>query len=220
MNRLVGTGALWLLLGCPSPRPIGGPEATPPPKAADPGDTAAPADGRSVGSACVANEDCASGICEGEGCTPDAPGLCVDPQRMCTRDLQAYCDCDGESFHASGSCPVRRFAHRGTCPGDPPLIDEAPPPGNKAPPPGNKAPPPGNKDGGESCLIARECKSGVCEGEGCDEASPGTCAPLPTPPAKGRPCTRDYSPFCGCDGTTFRGSSSCPGQRFAHRGQC
>ena len=67
---------------------------------------------------------------------------------------------------------------------------------------------------GEKCLSADDCASGVCEGEGCDEATPGTCMP------KMRPCTRDIRPYCGCDGETFTGSGNCPGQRFAYPGEC
>lgn len=67
---------------------------------------------------------------------------------------------------------------------------------------------------GAACLTASDCESGVCEGEGCDAAHPGVCAPA------ARGCTRDRRPFCGCDGTVFQSSSSCPGQRFAKRGPC
>ncbi len=67
---------------------------------------------------------------------------------------------------------------------------------------------------GETCLSADDCASGVCEGEGCDEANPGTCMP------KMRPCTRDLRPYCGCDGETFQASGTCPNRRFERRGAC
>jgi hypothetical protein len=35
-----------------------------------------------------------------------------------------------------------------------------------------------------------------------------------------RACTRDLALFCGCNGLTFRGSSTCPPQPFKHRGAC
>ena len=67
---------------------------------------------------------------------------------------------------------------------------------------------------GAACLAAADCASGVCEGEGCDEASPGVCV------AADRRCTLDNRPFCGCDDATFQASSRCPGRRYAHEGAC
>jgi hypothetical protein len=71
--------------------------------------------GRPDGATCLAAADCASGICEGEGCTDDRPGRCAPKSRACTRDLRQYCGCDGQTFGASGSCPGRRYAATGTC---------------------------------------------------------------------------------------------------------
>lgn len=34
------------------------------------------------------------------------------------------------------------------------------------------------------------------------------------------PCTDDIAEFCGCDGVTFSGSSTCPGQPYASEGPC
>jgi hypothetical protein len=64
-----------------------------------------------------------------------------------------------------------------------------------------------------SCRSSGECPRGMmCDGPaGCDV--PWTCVPL-------RPCTADVAPFCGCDGRTFYGSSSCPGQVYRSRGGC
>lgn len=148
------------------------------------------------GTPCTSAADCASGVCEGEGCGSNE-GRCAPEDRMCTRDLQAYCGCDGETFRASGSCPGRRFEHRGACEGDASLPMAT-----------------GKKPAGDSCLTADECASGICEGEGCDDSSPGTCVN-----AK-RPCTRDLVAYCSCDGETFQGSGSCPGRRYAGRGPC
>lgn len=67
---------------------------------------------------------------------------------------------------------------------------------------------------GDACLTASDCASGVCEGMGCGEDMPGTCA------TKMRPCTKDLRAYCGCDGETFRGSGSCPGQRYSKKGPC
>lgn len=79
---------------------------------------APPADGqlRADGEPCLTAAECGSGICEGEGCGPDTPGTCAPRNRACTRDLRAYCGCDGVTFRTSGSCPGRRFAARGECP--------------------------------------------------------------------------------------------------------
>ena len=64
------------------------------------------------------------------------------------------------------------------------------------------------------CLAASDCASGVCEGQGCGDDQPGTCQPA------ARACTKDLRTYCGCDGQTFRGSGSCPGQRNAAAGEC
>lgn len=66
-----------------------------------------------------------------------------------------------------------------------------------------------------SCRSDADClDGGVCEGQGCGDTEPGTCAP------RSRMCTRDSRPYCGCDGQTFRASGSCPGRRYAHAGEC
>lgn len=72
-------------------------------------------------------------------------------------------------------------------------------------------------DTGEAtgCLSDADCPAGgVCEGLGCGDDQPGTCA------APDRMCTRDSRPYCGCDGQTFRSSGSCPGRRYAAEGAC
>jgi hypothetical protein len=71
--------------------------------------------GRPEGTSCMVGPECASGVCEGEGCTADRPGTCAPQSRPCTRDLRQYCGCDGKSFGASGTCPGRRFAARAPC---------------------------------------------------------------------------------------------------------
>lgn len=66
-----------------------------------------------------------------------------------------------------------------------------------------------------TCRSTADCNPGEECGirEGCDV--PSYCGP-----ALGRPCTGDLAPFCGCDGSTFFGSSSCPQRVYAHRGAC
>lgn len=97
--------------------------------------------------------------------------------------------------------------------GEPSLQTGYEPPANREPPPTphTSSPP---YDDGEKCLQSSDCKSGICEGEGCSADRPGVCA------SAQRGCTRDLRPYCGCDGATFRTSGSCPGIRFAHKGEC
>lgn len=61
------------------------------------------------------------------------------------------------------------------------------------------------------CLRAEQCKSGICEGEGCDDQHPGTCRPL----MEG--CGQMAVQYCGCDGKSFS-SSPCPRRRYRSRG--
>jgi hypothetical protein len=67
---------------------------------------------------------------------------------------------------------------------------------------------------GASCLRNEECASGTCEGEGCFDDRPGTCAPAQ------RGCTKDLRSYCGCDGVTFKTSGSCPKRRYSAKGAC
>lgn len=69
------------------------------------------------GGLCERGVECQSGICEGEGCNVNRKGTCMSRNRSCTRDLRAYCGCDGKTFRASGSCPGRRFSSRQACGG-------------------------------------------------------------------------------------------------------
>ena len=105
--RLVALAFAFALAAC-------GPQAAPPPSNTTT-PTAPPAGKAADGAACLAAADCTSGICEGQGCGPDAPGKCVSAARICTQDMQPYCGCDGKNFFGSGSCPGRRYASRGDC---------------------------------------------------------------------------------------------------------
>lgn len=67
---------------------------------------------------------------------------------------------------------------------------------------------------GPLCDSNADCGEGqVCEGVGC-EAGQGRCV------LSERMCTRDLATYCGCDGKPFQSSGSCPGARFAYRGEC
>lgn len=209
------------------------------------------------GGSCSASADCASGVCEGQGCGPGA-GTCAPASRTCSGAAVARCGCDGATFQAPGECPGQRFEHAGACKradgascssaGDcasgvcagQGCGDDAPGvcvgndqvcamvvtefcgcdgrtftsatscPGRRFASAGKCAPRPD----GAACLDGAECASGVCEGQGCDAGAPGTCA------SARRPCTRDRRPYCGCDRKTFFGSGSCPGRRYAAKGEC
>lgn len=125
--------ALVVLTGCFSTTPA--PQPTPPtPVATDPAPAPtdpsapptvdppvtpptppAPQSNLADGAACLESAQCQSGVCEGEGCTDDKPGVCASQKRGCTRDLRAYCGCDGKTFRTSGSCPGKRFSARAEC---------------------------------------------------------------------------------------------------------
>ena len=73
-------------------------------------------------------------------------------------------------------------------------------------------PNPKGKSDGEACKKPDDCKSGVCEGMGCDTGP--KCVPAD------RMCTRDMRTYCGCDDKPFGGSGSCPGRPFKNKGDC
>ena len=66
--------------------------------------------GKAAGEACLKHFECASWVCEGQGCGDDAPGTCAAETRTCTLDRKPYCGCDGETFLSSGTCPMERYA--------------------------------------------------------------------------------------------------------------
>ena len=72
-------------------------------------------DGAADGESCLTGDDCASGICEGIGCGDDMPGTCMARMRPCTKDLRPMCDCEGNTFQASSSCPGRRVEKKVPC---------------------------------------------------------------------------------------------------------
>ena len=183
----IGCGQL-ALMGCqqtyiPAPRPQSTVPVTPPARVAS--------EQGLEGASCDVNLDCESGICEGLGCGP-GQGVCASRSRMCTKDLSSYCGCDGQTFHASGTCPGKRYLRRRTCER-----------------PSGKA----SLPDGASCNHANDCESGICEGQGCGSYQ-GVCV------SAMRACTRDLRAYCGCDGQTFRSSSSCPGRRYQRPGRC
>jgi len=68
---------------------------------------------------------------------------------------------------------------------------------------------------GEYCFKGADCKSGICEGEGCGPNQPGTCSP------KYRICDDDDKrKYCICDGQTKILVSTCPDMRYRHARGC
>jgi hypothetical protein len=59
------------------------------------------------------------------------------------------------------------------------------------------------------------CNAGTCTGRCIGSTCGGTwtCEPLAA-------CTSDIASYCGCDGKTFEGSSSCATKSFAYAGTC
>ena len=123
-GRLAAAMGYLFLMSCngsqPAPVP---PEASAAPVASVPGTTipvttssaAEPSsDLRKDGASCSSSEECASGICQGQGCGADE-GACASQTMRCKRDRQAFCGCDNETFHASSNCPMKRYASTGPC---------------------------------------------------------------------------------------------------------
>ena len=141
---------------------------------------------------CRSTADCTAGEeCHiTEGCA--TPSYCGPGLgRPCTGDLAPYCGCDGTTFFASSTCPTRVYARRGPCE----AVDGGAP------------------DAGATCQSSGDCPpSTMCQGAmGCGVA--WRCVPLTG-------CTPDLARFCSCDGTTFEGSSSCPGRPYRAFGAC
>ncbi|MBX3274397.1 MAG: hypothetical protein KF729_29300 [Sandaracinaceae bacterium] len=171
---------------------------------------------------CQSSDDCPSGfVCAGsEGCS--TLWTCVRRTRVrprCTREVAAFCSCDGDSFEGARTCPGRPYLHRGYCDGDEPTdvatADATADAGVVARDTG-VAPPrrPDEGEGPRVCVRDRDCPRGlICTGtEGC--TSDWYCA---------RPrqrCIADTQYFCSCGGETFTASMTCPGRPHRHRGAC
>jgi hypothetical protein len=103
---------------------LGGPEATTQEGGEQTGDSTeatgqADDEESTLGEPCEDSSDCSEGeMCTGpQGC--DVQWTC-QPSRPCTKDLQTYCSCEGETVRGSGSCPPVPYLHRGFCEGDEP----------------------------------------------------------------------------------------------------
>lgn len=184
---------------------------------------------------CRSTADCPAGqLCDGPaGCA--VPWTCRPRSESCTMDLAPFCGCDGTTFSESSTCPGRPYRHMGPCSMS--IIACVLPSGARCPlnntcPSGDGCndctcgPPavlrcttrPCAFDAGPprpQCSSVIDCRPGEeCAGpEGC--AVPWTCRA-----ESDRICSDDVVPWCGCDGRTFYGSSTCPPQRYASRGAC
>jgi hypothetical protein len=195
------------------------------------------AQGPDGGRTCQSSADCAAGeeCYIREGCA--VPSVCGPALgRPCTGDVTPYCGCDGRTFMASSSCPTRTYAFRGPC-----EAADGGRPGCRLPD-GSICPPGASCPAGDGCNSCRCDPSGAlaCTERACVDAGPmppprgcrgpsdcpsGMCdgppgCGVPWQCVEARPCTGDNAPFCGCDGRTFFGSSSCPGSPYRARGAC
>ncbi|HEY1548551.1 MAG TPA: hypothetical protein VGG28_12050 [Kofleriaceae bacterium] len=93
----------------PAPPIVPAPNPEPPPTI-DAGALAAD------GADCLAASDCASNVCEGEGCDASHPGHCAKAARICAHNRVQLCGCDHKTTTASSTCPRMRYASRGACP--------------------------------------------------------------------------------------------------------
>jgi hypothetical protein len=64
---------------------------------------------------CTSSRECRAGrVCTGpQGC--GMVWTCERPAERCNPDTQVFCDCEGETFRASMTCPGQPYAHRGSC---------------------------------------------------------------------------------------------------------
>jgi hypothetical protein len=148
--------------------------------------------GRIAGATCEVGAQCASSICEGQGCG-DVLGTCADKGRPCTQDLVSFCGCDQQNFQASGSCPARRYQSRGECST--------------------------LRANATTCTTADQCTSGVCEGMGCGPEQGLCVAKVRACTYDLRTyCGCDGANFSGsgtCPGRTYASKGACDGSSAA-----
>ncbi len=188
---------------------------------------------------CTSSADCREGEeCHiVEGC--ETPSYC-GPRlgRPCTDDLAPFCGCDGNTFYGSSTCPQRTYSRRGPCASQDGGVTVCRLPDGRVCPMGERCRAP---DGCNTCTCTSRglsCTEIACVDGGAPDVplprtcnstsdcppsmmcmgSPGCGIPWRCEPAQ--PCTADIAQFCGCDGVTFTGSSSCPGRPFRSVGPC
>lgn len=144
------------------------------------------------------DQDCSGDLaCVDQVCTQACEGerdcTALSPTAACIGANERHCDVECESAADCEATGSNLTCTDGRC-----RVKAMPQPGEE----------------GTACFTGSECASGVCEGMGCGPDVPGTCAP------GSRNCTQDPVAYCGCDDVTFYGSGSCPGERYARRGEC
>lgn len=157
-------------------------------------------DGRvcAVGQRCPAPDGCNTCVCNRDGTLSCTLLGCVDAgPPACTFPDGRVCPV-GQRCRAPDGCNTCTCSRDGTlaCT-EIACVDAGPPPDAPT----------------RTCRTSSDCpRTMMCEGPpGCD--TPWTCVPL-------HGCTADVAPFCACDGTTFYGSSSCPGRPYRARSIC
>ena len=172
----------------PEPAPPSPSEPATPTEQAPANPSIGSAGGQADGAPCLAATDCASGVCEGQGCETNQPGACAPKMRGCTRDLREYCGCDGITYWNTCAIEHEGFnvALHGECTG-------------------NDRPTCTRDDGGEACPSRKHahCYRPV---EMCGVGAPlsGVCWVLPTECPDDEPQIERY-----CGGTA--GEARCIG---------
>lgn len=190
-----------------SPVDLGAPTDAPPPSDLGAGCVLPNGSRCAAGTTCPAGDGCNVCACGSNGVLACTGTVCIDAGPMdagprdvgvtaCTLPSGARCP-EGMTCPAGDGCNVC------TCGGPGVLMCTARPCAFDAGPPR------------PTCYSTLDCR----EGEEC--AGPDGCGtPWSCRAQTDRLCTGDVVPYCGCDGATFYGSSTCPPRPFASRGAC
>jgi hypothetical protein len=139
-----------------------------------------------------------------DSAAPDGGFTCVGPDGTGRRAGERFPSADGCNTCTCGVGGAVACTERACAPTDGGGAPDASGPIDAGPAP---------DAGARTCRGTGDCGAGqMCAGpQGCGVV--WTCV-IATP------CTADLAPFCGCDGRTIQGSSSCPPAPYVHRGPC